>query len=72
MASLPSRYARALVDVVLAQKVDGNMARQQLRDLVDAVHESLELRRVWESPAIVPEQKRAVLDAIVAKIDRRD
>jgi F-type H+-transporting ATPase subunit delta len=68
MASLASRYARALVDVVLAQKVDGNMARQQLRSLVDAVHESLELRRVWESPAILPEQKRAVLDAIAAKI----
>jgi F-type H+-transporting ATPase subunit delta len=68
MASLPSRYARALVDVILERHVDGDAARQQLRAMVDAVHESLELRRVWESPAIMPEQKRAVLDAIAAQI----
>lgn len=30
--------------------------------------ESSELRRVWESPAVSPEQKRAVLDAIVRQI----
>ncbi len=68
MAAIASRYARALVEVILEQKIDGDAARQQLRAMVEAVHESLELRRVWESPAIVPEQKRAVLDAIAAKI----
>ncbi len=68
MAAIASRYARALVDVVLEQKIDGNVAREQLRAMVEAVHESLELRRVWESPAIVPEQKTAVLDAIAGKI----
>jgi len=68
MASVASRYARALVDVVLERHVDGNAAREQLRALVDAVHASLELRRVWESPAITPEQKRAVLDAMAAQI----
>jgi F-type H+-transporting ATPase subunit delta len=68
MASLASRYARALVDVILERHVDGNEARQQLRTMVDAVHESLELRRVWESPAVLAEQKRAVLDALAAKI----
>jgi F-type H+-transporting ATPase subunit delta len=69
MASLPSRYARALVDVILERHVDGDAARQQLRAMVDAVHESLELRRVWESPAVTPQQKRAVLDAMAAQID---
>lgn len=64
MASVASRYARALVEVILEQKIDGDVARQQLRAIVDAVHESIELRRVWESPAVLPEQKRAVLDAI--------
>jgi len=68
MAAVASRYARALVEVILEQRIDGDVARQQLRTLVDAVHESLELRRVWESPAVLPEQKRAVLDAIAAQI----
>lgn len=67
MASVASRYARALVDVILEHHTDAEMARQQLRDIVQAVHESVELRRVWESPAVLPEQKRAVLDAIVKK-----
>lgn len=68
MAALASRYARALVDVVLEHHIDGDAARQQLRAFVGTVHESLELRRVWESPAVLPEKKRAVLDAITAKI----
>ena len=68
MAAIASRYARALVEVVLEQRIDPDTARQQLKTIVQAVHESLELRRVWESPAITAEQKRAVLDAIVAQI----
>ena len=68
MAAIASRYARALVDVVLEQKIDGDTAREQLRAMVDAVHESLPLRRVWESPAVAPEQKHAVLDAIASRI----
>jgi len=68
MAAIASRYARALVEVILEQHIDGGTVRQQLRAIVDAVHESLELRRVWESPAVSPEQKRAVLDAIVAQL----
>ena len=68
MAAIASRYARALVDVILEQHVDGEAARQQLRAMAEAVHESLELRRVWESPTVLPQQKRAVLDAIAAKI----
>jgi len=68
VAAIASRYARALVEVILEQKIDADVARQQLRSIVEAVHESLELRRVWESPAVLPEQKRAVLDAIAAQI----
>ncbi len=68
MASVASRYARALVEVILKQQIDGEVARQQLRAIVDAVHESMDLRRVWESPAVLPEQKRAVLDAIAKQI----
>ncbi|MGC2111504.1 MAG: ATP synthase F1 subunit delta [Candidatus Korobacteraceae bacterium] len=68
MAAIASRYARALVEVVLEQKLDADSVRQQLNTIVGAVHESVELRKVWESPAISPEQKRAVLDAIVKQI----
>src|ERR1035441_8548115 len=68
MAAIASRYARALVEVVLEQKTDPDIARQQLNAIVNAVHESHDLRRVWESPAVSAEQKRAVLDALVRQI----
>jgi F-type H+-transporting ATPase subunit delta len=68
MAAIASRYARALVEVVLEQKIDPDVARQQLNAIVSAVRENNELRRVWESPAIPPEQKRAVLDAIAGQV----
>lgn len=68
MASVASRYARALVEVILEQKIDADIARLQLRSIIDAVHESDALRRVWESPAVLPEQKRGVLDGIARQI----
>src|SRR5271156_3974743 len=68
MAAIASRYARALVEVILEQRIDAELARQQLKAVVEAVHESDELRRVWESPAISPDQKRAVLDAIAKQM----
>jgi F-type H+-transporting ATPase subunit delta len=68
MAAIASRYARALVEVVLEQKIAPDVARQQLNAIVNAVHESADLRRVWESPAISAAQKRAVLDALVRQI----
>jgi len=69
MAAVASRYARALVEVVLEQRLDANVAKDQLNSLVQALHDSTELRRVWESPAVPAEQKRAVLDAIVRQIN---
>src|SRR5664279_4106665 len=68
MAAIASRYARALVDVILEQKIDGDTARQQMRAVLEAVHCSDELRRVWDSPAISAEQKRAVLDAVAKQM----
>lgn len=68
MAAVSSRYARALVEVVLEQKLDANVATEQLNSFAQAVRESIELRRVWESPAVAAEQKRAVLDAIVGQM----
>lgn len=67
MAAVASRYARALVDVVIDEKIDPTTAIQQVNDLVAAVVESEPLRMVWESPAVPSEQKRSLLDAIVAR-----
>ena len=69
MAAIASRYARALVEVVLDPKqgIEANSAVQQLNTLVDAVRESADLRKVWESPAVPASQKRRLLDAIVAQ-----
>jgi F-type H+-transporting ATPase subunit delta len=69
MAAVSSRYARALVEVVLEQRIDGDVARQQLNSIAEAVRESVDLRRVWESPAVPAEQKRAVLDGIVVQMN---
>jgi F-type H+-transporting ATPase subunit delta len=68
VAAVSSRYARALVEVVLEQNLDADVAREQLNSFAEAVRESVELRRVWESPAVPAEQKRAVLDAVVGQI----
>lgn len=68
MAAIASRYARALVEVILEQKIDGEVARDQMKSMVSAVNESRDLRKVWESPAISAEQKRQVLDAISRQI----
>ena len=65
MAAIASRYARALVDVVLEQGIDRDTSVQQLNTIVEAVRESPELRKVWESPAIPAQQKRNLLDAIL-------
>jgi F-type H+-transporting ATPase subunit delta len=67
MAAVASRYAKALVDVILEQKIDPAIALQQMHDMVGTVEGSSELKMLWESPAIPADRKRAVLDAIVAE-----
>lgn len=64
MAAVASRYARALVDVVMEQKIDPTAAVQQVNSIVGAVKESTDLRKVWEAPDIPAAQKRNLLDAI--------
>ena len=67
MAAVASRYARALVDVVMDRKLDSAAVLQQMRDMVATIEGSSELRMVWESPGVTSERKRAVLDAIAAQ-----
>ncbi len=68
MAAVNSRYARAFADVVFDMKLNASAVVQQVRSLVDVVNASAALRRVWENPAIPAEQKRGLLDAIVARL----
>lgn len=65
MASVASTYARAFADVVLDERLDASRAIGGLRQIARMVAESLDLRRVWENPAVPVEQKRHLLDAIV-------
>jgi F-type H+-transporting ATPase subunit delta len=69
MAAVSSRYARALADVVLAEKLDAAKTVEQLASLVSAFQESRDLREVWETPAIPVEQKRKVLDVLAERAD---
>ncbi len=67
MSAVTSRYARAFVDVVMDDRLDAGKIIQELRAIAANIHSSVELRRVWENPSIPGEQKRGLLDAIVAR-----
>jgi F-type H+-transporting ATPase subunit delta len=72
MASVANTYARAFADVVFSAHLDAGRAIGGLRQLAALYDESVELRRVWENPAVPADQKRKLLDAIVQRdgIDR--
>jgi F-type H+-transporting ATPase subunit delta len=67
MASVTNVYARAFADVVLGNRLDAQKVLQEARLLSAMVADNRELRQVWEAPSISAEQKRGVLDAIVAQ-----
>ena len=68
MATVTSRYARAFADVVAESKLSPDSVKAQLDSLVEVFESSDDLRRVWETPSIPAEQKRAVLDSLIAKM----
>lgn len=67
MASVTNTYARAFADAVFAMRLDPAKTLREAQAIAVLVAESKQLREVWETPSIPPEQKRAVLDAIVAR-----
>ena len=67
MASVTNTYARAFADVVFDRSLDAAQTLQEAQSLTELLAGSNELREVWETPSIPAEQKRAVLDAIVAR-----
>jgi F-type H+-transporting ATPase subunit delta len=62
-----NRYARALADVVAST---GNYLQvlSELEDFSEAYHQSIELREVCDTPAVVMAQKLSVLEAIAGKM----
>ncbi len=67
MASIASTYARAFADVVFGAHLDAGRAITGLRRIATLFGESVELRRVWENPAVPADQKRKLLDAVVQR-----
>lgn len=67
MASVASTYARAFADVVFDAHLDAGRSINGLRQIASLFSQSLELRRVWENPAVPGDQKRNLLDAIVQR-----
>lgn len=67
MGSVANTYARAFADVVLADHLDAPRALGGLRRIAGLMDESVELRRVWENPAVPADQKRRLLDAIAQR-----
>jgi F-type H+-transporting ATPase subunit delta len=67
MASLINTYARALADVVFDRHLDPVKTLQDAQSMAQLVASNRKLREVWEAPSIPEEQKRALLDVIVAR-----
>ncbi|HEV2716803.1 MAG TPA: ATP synthase F1 subunit delta [Terriglobales bacterium] len=67
MASVTNTYARAFADVVFSQRIDPGQALNEAQSIAQLVAASKPLREVWQAPSIPAEQKRGLLDAIVAR-----
>jgi F-type H+-transporting ATPase subunit delta len=67
MASVASTYARAFADVVIGDRLDADRSIKELRAIAGLLAENSDLKRVWENPAIPPEQKRRVLNVIAER-----
>jgi F-type H+-transporting ATPase subunit delta len=67
VASVTSTYARAFAEAVFSGRHDPHKTLQEAQSVAELVAGSKELRQVWETPSITAVQKRAVLDAIVAR-----
>ena len=68
MATVTNTYARAFADVVFSDRLDPAKIFEEAESLAALVAGSRDLREVWHTPSIPAEQKRAVLDAIAARL----
>jgi F-type H+-transporting ATPase subunit delta len=65
--AVANRYARALADV-LGPQGDYRAVERELADFSAAYRSSAELREVFDTPAVAPETKLKVLDAILTRM----
>jgi F-type H+-transporting ATPase subunit delta len=68
MATVTKTYARAFADVVFAGTLEPAKVLKETQALAGLLAGSKQLRELWRSPAIHPGEKRAVLDALVARM----
>jgi F-type H+-transporting ATPase subunit delta len=67
MATVINTYARAFADVVMSNRLDAARTLTEAQQIAGLFRDNKSLREVWQAPSISPEQKRAVLDAIVQR-----
>jgi F-type H+-transporting ATPase subunit delta len=67
MASVTSTYARAFADAVVALKLDPERTLHEAQSLAQLVHDSRDLREVWNTPSVPAAQKLNLLDAIITR-----
>jgi F-type H+-transporting ATPase subunit delta len=67
MATVINTYARAFADVVMSNHLDAVRTLGEAQQIAGLFRDNKSLREVWEAPSVSPEQKRAVLDAIVQR-----
>src|SRR5262245_29319674 len=69
-AAVASRYARALVEVVLApgSAVEPERVAEELRGFEETLNSSPQLRNVLSSPAVPPARKRAIVDKLAKSL----
>src|SRR5260370_41043086 len=67
MGCVTTALARGLGDLILDGDHDPDKTLHEAQAVAELVAGSRELRAVWEAPSITAQQKRAVLDAIVAR-----
>ena len=61
------RYARALFDVALKERLDLRAVGRDLEGLTALVNAHPDLKRALSNPAIPPARKRAVVEALLAR-----
>jgi F-type H+-transporting ATPase subunit delta len=66
--AVAQRYARAFVDVVMAQKLDPAALLDQIDGFEELFRESPPLRGVLTSPAVASARKRAVIERLTGRI----
>jgi F-type H+-transporting ATPase subunit delta len=68
MADFSARYARALVDVVLGNRVPTDQVGAQLNDFLAALGESADLRQALFNPSLTAEVRVGVIDALAPRL----